>query len=160
VSLLVCNEKILFWVSGFFVGDTISGVGFKPFWLRLPGPGPQLQEENISLKFSVVTRLKSKSFEPLNSSLLLSAPELRVRKAMCETVVLGWKSLKSAGCESVNIITRIVLLFAIKYKFTTLWENSRAKPRVFRCFFLKSPISARCQSVKIVFTSNVEKIRN
>jgi len=25
----------------FFVGDVISGVGFWPFWLRLPGPGHQ-----------------------------------------------------------------------------------------------------------------------
>jgi len=23
------------------VGDVASGVGFRPFWLMLPGPGPQ-----------------------------------------------------------------------------------------------------------------------
>jgi len=30
--------------SGFLVlvGDVKSGIGFKPFWLRLPGPGHQL----------------------------------------------------------------------------------------------------------------------
>jgi len=31
----------------------------------LSGPGPQLLEGSISLKFLVETRLKSKSFEPL-----------------------------------------------------------------------------------------------
>jgi len=25
----------------FFVGDIVSGVGFRPFWPRLPGPGCQ-----------------------------------------------------------------------------------------------------------------------
>jgi len=24
------------------MGDVIRGIGFWPFWLRLPGPGPQL----------------------------------------------------------------------------------------------------------------------
>jgi len=44
----------------FFVGDIISGVSFKPFWPRLLGSGPQLQEGSISLKFSVETKLKCK----------------------------------------------------------------------------------------------------
>jgi len=34
--------KISWKVLGFFVGDIIDGVSFQPFWLRLPGPGPQL----------------------------------------------------------------------------------------------------------------------
>jgi len=46
------------------VGDIISEVGFRPISSRLPGPGPQPQEENISLGFSVETRLKPKFFEP------------------------------------------------------------------------------------------------
>jgi len=29
------NWKVFF----FFVGDVISGVGFRPFWLKFPGPG-------------------------------------------------------------------------------------------------------------------------
>jgi len=29
-----------FWVSGVFADDVISGVGFRPIWLRLPCPGP------------------------------------------------------------------------------------------------------------------------
>jgi len=33
------TEKL--WV---FVGDVISAVGFRPFWLMLPGPGHQPQE--------------------------------------------------------------------------------------------------------------------
>jgi len=42
-SLLDCNEnnwKVLDFE--FFVGDVICGVGFRPFWLRIPGPGHQL----------------------------------------------------------------------------------------------------------------------
>ena len=39
---LVSNEKNLGF--GFFVGDIISGVSFWPFWLRLPGYGPQPQD--------------------------------------------------------------------------------------------------------------------
>jgi len=42
------------------VGDIISRVSFKPFWPRLLGSGPQLQEGSISLKFSVETKLKCK----------------------------------------------------------------------------------------------------
>jgi len=40
-SLLVCNKKN-FLVGGcrFFVGDVISEVVFRPFWLMLPGLGP------------------------------------------------------------------------------------------------------------------------
>jgi len=35
-------KKEIFWfcVSGFFVSDVISGVGFLPFWLMLPGLWP------------------------------------------------------------------------------------------------------------------------
>jgi len=36
-----------------------------PFWMRLVGPGPQLQEGSILLKFLLETRLKSGFFEPL-----------------------------------------------------------------------------------------------
>jgi len=44
-SRLVCiekNWKVLDFK--FFVGDIISGVIFRPFWPRLPGPGRQLLE--------------------------------------------------------------------------------------------------------------------
>jgi len=47
------------------VGDIINGIGFRPFWPRLSGPGIQPQGGSISLKFSVETRLKYESFEPL-----------------------------------------------------------------------------------------------
>ena len=49
-SLLVCNENkfFKFWV---FLGDIISSVSFRPFWLWLPGLGPQLQEGSILLRF-------------------------------------------------------------------------------------------------------------
>jgi len=32
------------------VGDVVSGVHFRPFWLRLPGPGFQPQEGSILFK--------------------------------------------------------------------------------------------------------------
>ena len=34
---------------GFLVSDLISGIGFWPFWLRLPAPGPKLLDGSISL---------------------------------------------------------------------------------------------------------------
>jgi len=40
-SLLVCNKKkLLGFEFCYSVGDAVSGVGFWPFWLRLPGSGP------------------------------------------------------------------------------------------------------------------------
>jgi len=50
----------------------------------------------------VQTRRLAKSFEPLNSSLPLLAPELRPRKATCDPVVLVRKSPNPAGHQSVN----------------------------------------------------------
>ena len=38
---------------------------FWPFWLRLSGREPHLQEGSISLKFLLETRLKSESFDLL-----------------------------------------------------------------------------------------------
>jgi len=44
-SLLDYNEKIIGKFGFlFFVGEGISRVGFWPFWLGLPGPGPQRPE--------------------------------------------------------------------------------------------------------------------
>jgi len=41
-NLLGWNKKILeSFRFCFFVGDVVSEVGFKSFWLRLPGPEPQ-----------------------------------------------------------------------------------------------------------------------
>jgi len=59
------------------VGGVISRVGFRPFWLRLPDPGPQLQEGNILLTFLVETRLKSESFEALVGFLEFLVQKLR-----------------------------------------------------------------------------------
>jgi len=51
-SLWACNEKKFdFWVFSFFVSDLISGVDIWPFWLRLPGPGHQPQEEVFCSSF-------------------------------------------------------------------------------------------------------------
>jgi len=57
------EKNYKFWGFAFFVGDFISGVGFKPFWPRLPGPGPQPQDGCFLFKLSVESRLKSS--EPL-----------------------------------------------------------------------------------------------
>ena len=60
-SLLDCIKKIgRFWI---FVGDIISGIGFRPFCLRLPGPQPL--DGIFWPKFLLETRLESESFEPL-----------------------------------------------------------------------------------------------
>jgi len=49
------------------MSDVISGVGFqRPFWPRLPWLQPL--DGSLLLKFSVKTRLKSESFEPLKST--------------------------------------------------------------------------------------------
>jgi len=61
-SHLICTDKKF---RVFFVGDVISGMGFWPFWLRLPGPGPSCQMGIISLKILLETRRTSRSFEPL-----------------------------------------------------------------------------------------------
>jgi len=36
---------------GFFAGDVKIGVGFRPFWHSLPGPGPQHQEPIFDSSF-------------------------------------------------------------------------------------------------------------
>jgi len=46
----------------FFVSDVISGIGFWPFWLKLPGAWLNLLDVSILLKFLLETRLKSESF--------------------------------------------------------------------------------------------------
>ena len=54
-SLLVCNEKkVRMWV---FYGRCHNWGRFRPFWLRLLGPGTHPQEGSISLKCLVETRL-------------------------------------------------------------------------------------------------------
>jgi len=42
---------------GFFVGDIMSGVGFRTFWLRLPSFRCQPEEGIFWLKFLLETRL-------------------------------------------------------------------------------------------------------
>jgi len=57
-SVLDCNEENgKFLILFFFVGYVISGIGFRPFWLKLPGPGPQLLDGIFWLKFLLETRL-------------------------------------------------------------------------------------------------------
>jgi len=38
-------DYIFYWKVfdfSFFVSDATSGISFRPFWLKVPGPGPQL----------------------------------------------------------------------------------------------------------------------
>ena len=76
-SLLVCNEKYLSTGFQVFSGWYHKWNRFKPFWVRLSSPGPQLHEGRISLKILVETRLKSWSFEPLIGSLRFLVLKLR-----------------------------------------------------------------------------------
>jgi len=64
----------------FFMGTIIHGVGFMPFWFRLPVPGLQPQRGNISLKFPVETRLKSESLEPLIGFLAFLVQKFQPKK--------------------------------------------------------------------------------
>jgi len=48
----VSNKKIVFGFGfRFFVSDILGGVGFWPFWLRLPGPGPNRKIKVFCLSF-------------------------------------------------------------------------------------------------------------
>jgi len=58
---------------GLFVGDVISGVGFRPLWLRLPSFGPQL----LDGKFMLKTKVQSESFELLVSFLTFLVQRLQ-----------------------------------------------------------------------------------
>jgi len=51
------------------LSDIISGEGFWPFWLRLPGPGPKLLVGSISLKFVFQSTLEFKSLEAMTDFL-------------------------------------------------------------------------------------------
>jgi len=51
------------------VKDVISEGLFGPPWPTLPGPGCQPLGAGISLKFSLETRLQSKSFDTLDDLL-------------------------------------------------------------------------------------------
>jgi len=65
-SLHVFKEKFfLFWVSRFFVSDTISGICFRPFWSTSSGSRPKPLDGSMSLKFLLETNLKSESFNTL-----------------------------------------------------------------------------------------------
>ena len=47
------------------MSSVIHGVGFRPFWLMLLGPGLKSLDGSISVKLLLKTRLESESFEPL-----------------------------------------------------------------------------------------------
>jgi len=59
------KKNILVLTLRSFVSDVISEVGFWPFWLMLPGLGPEPLDRCISLKYSLQSTLEFQSFEPL-----------------------------------------------------------------------------------------------
>jgi len=69
-SLLVRNENKKFLILGFsfFVCDVISGVGFWPFWIRLPGPRPNRKRE-VFLSIFIGNYAGIRILEPLISFL-------------------------------------------------------------------------------------------
>ena len=71
--------------------------------------------------FLVQTRRLATFFEPLNSSLPFSAPELRARKDTCEPIVLARKSPNAAGRESVNYFSSVIPNPLLKV-FTQHWS--------------------------------------
>jgi len=58
------------------VSHVINGIGFWPFWLRLPNPGPKPPDESSSFNFLLEPRLESESFEPLINFLGLQDQKL------------------------------------------------------------------------------------
>jgi len=65
-SLVDCTRKKIFgWGCGFFVTDVISEVVLGSFLAHVAWPRAQPLGQSVSLKFSLETRLESKSFGPL-----------------------------------------------------------------------------------------------
>ena len=58
--------------------NVISEVVFGPFWHMLPGLGPNRLGQSISLKFSLKTKLESKSFELLIDFLGVSGSKVMI----------------------------------------------------------------------------------
>jgi len=69
-SLLVCTRRKIFaWGMQIFCEWRHKWRTFTPPWPTLPGPGCQLLEGSISLKFLLETRLQSESFDTLDDLL-------------------------------------------------------------------------------------------
>ena len=58
------------------MSDIINEAVLEPFWLMLPGLGPNRLGQSISWKFSLETRLESKFFEPLIDFLVFLGQKL------------------------------------------------------------------------------------
>jgi len=105
--------------------------------------------------FQVQSKRLPASFEPLNSSLLLSVPELRMRNTTCDPVVLAQESSKSVGRQSVkfffvgDVITEIgVGLFGRGY----LTISPKCKREVFcPSFQWKLGLNSSLLSLWLVF---------
>jgi len=70
-SLLVCTRKKKFFAWGVqvFCEWRRKWRTFRPSWPTVPGPGCQPLDGSISLKFLLVTRLQSESFDTLDDLL-------------------------------------------------------------------------------------------
>jgi len=69
---------------------------FRPFWLRLSGPGLQAQEGSVSLKFLVETRLK---YESLIGHSAFLVKKLSYNQNLDTNIVLG-NSYPNLGFQS------------------------------------------------------------
>jgi len=122
VSLLVCNEKILSFGFRFFCGWRHEWDRFRCSWPRLSGPRLQLKEESVSLKFSVETRPKSKSLEPLTSFLRFLLQKSNLGKKYPERLFypnIGYFALVCTFLNGCNFLTRINRsYFLCKYLIT------------------------------------------
>jgi len=78
----------------------------------------------------VQTRRLVASFEPLNSCLPLSMPELRAHKAMCDPVVLARKSLKRTGRQRVN--TCHELFSSSHWGWKKCWKKAQGTKSCFK----------------------------
>jgi len=71
------------------MGDVVSRVGLGCFWRRLSGPEPLPQVGSISLKFSLETKLKFESCEPLVDFLTLLVHKLTPKKQYLDKYLFG-----------------------------------------------------------------------
>jgi len=72
------KSKLFGWGMRIFCEWRHKWKTFRPPWPALPGPGRQLLDGSISLKFLLETRLQSESFDTLDDLL-----RFRVQKLWC-----------------------------------------------------------------------------
>jgi len=95
------------------MGNVISGVGFRLFRPRLPGPGHQPLDGIFCLKFLLETRLQSESFEPSIGFLVCL-----VEKSWPKITILGKNAL---GCFYPRFSGKVLFFATVFVKQLRLW---------------------------------------